>query len=138
MIDKQKMGGKDFRTGTYLYQVRDDQIVGYFLFICVGEYFSLSSNISSSFACFSICSFTEVERHFRVHSQEIFEISPVHMCSAVSVYKSVNHIVIYYSFKLSILKKILVLSRPLKLFVHHTVKVMLIFLVILWENNALL
>ena len=42
---------------TYLYQVRDDQIVRYLLFLCVDDDdFSLSSNISSSFVCYSICS----------------------------------------------------------------------------------
>ena len=44
-------------TDTYLCQVRDNQIVGYFLFICVGvNDFSLSLNISNSFVCYSFCS----------------------------------------------------------------------------------
>ena len=47
----------------------------------------LSSNISSSFVRYSICSCTDVERHLRVFSQEVFEISPLHMCAAVSTYK---------------------------------------------------
>ena len=102
MISKQKMEGKDCMTDTYLYRVIDNQIVEYFLLICVGDDdCSLSSNISSSFVCYSICSCTDVERHLRVFNQEVFEISPVHMCAAVSTYKSVNHIIIYCSFKLS-------------------------------------